>query len=97
MSAVVPAGGGGFGKIRFKVPVVARSVAQGPDDLAIAVDAMCKGMAVHNGIVDGGENAPAIEEGVGAAGVEVMPDDLARVVDATCPRAHGGEGSSMVM
>jgi hypothetical protein len=30
-------------------------------------------MAVHNGIVDGGENAPAIEEGVGAGGVIVRP------------------------
>src|SRR5262249_56970734 len=91
MSAVVP-GGGRVRKGGFKEAVVAGAVAQRPDDLATVVDALREGVAVHNGIVDGGENAPAIEEGVGAAGVVVDPDDLAQIVDAKGLSAAGGQG-----
>jgi hypothetical protein len=60
-------------------------------------------MAVHNGIVDGGENAPAIEEGVGARGGRVRPDDLAGIVDAeglgaaTMVLPKAAKGSSRVV
>src|SRR5262249_51519578 len=48
---------------------------------------MCRGMAVRNRIVDGGENASDIEEGVSASGVVVSSDDLADIVDAECNSA----------
>src|SRR5215468_6142095 len=53
---------------------------------------MSSGLAVRHGIVDGGESARTIEEGVGAAGVVVSPDDLAQIVDADCRGAVGGQG-----
>jgi hypothetical protein len=62
--------------------VVAGAVAQGPNDLAIVVDARRKGVAVHR-IVDGGEDTAAIDEGVGA--VAGGPDDLTQIVDAGPP------------
>ena len=37
---------------------------------------------LHDGIVEGGVGAAAVEEGVDAGGVVVIPDDLARIVDA---------------
>ena len=75
-----------------KKAVVACTVSQGAYDVAIIVDGKCKGLAVRNGIVDGGENASAIEEGMGAAGVAVSPDDLAHIVDAECRGVLGGQG-----
>ena len=72
--------------------MVAGAVAQGAGDMAIVIDAQRKRVAVHDGIVDGGEEAPAIEEGVGAGGVVVLPDDLARIVDAEGQGTRGGQG-----
>src|SRR4029077_16853397 len=66
----------------FNVPMVASTVTQEPDDLAIVIDVICNGRAVQSRIIDGGENAPAIEERVNAGGGGVSPDDLARIVDA---------------
>jgi len=43
------------------------------------------------GIVEGGVNAAAQEEAMGAAGVLVLPDDLAGVVDAEGLGAGGGQ------
>jgi hypothetical protein len=61
-----------------------------PDDLAGAVDAVCKcAVGTGIGIVDGGENATAFEEAVEAAPALVDPDDLVRTID---PERLGGAG-----
>src|SRR5262249_45824105 len=52
---------------------------------------MRKRVAGH-GIVDGGESATAVDEGVGTGGGVVGPDDLAQIVDAKCLGAVGGQG-----
>jgi hypothetical protein len=73
--------------------MIAGAVAQGANDLAIVVNALCEGMAVWNGIVDGRENAAAVEEGMDAAHVNVLTDDdLADGIDAVGKGAHGGLG-----
>src|SRR5262249_49497973 len=77
------------GEGRFKKAMLARVVVQGPDDLAVVIDAKGLGLAVH-GIVDGGERAAAVEETVhAAAGALIPPDDLAQIVDAECSGAEG--------
>src|SRR5262245_30283601 len=66
----VGGGAGGRRRVRqraFKVSVHSGAVAQDADDLAIVVDAICKGTAVRNGIIDVGENTVAIEKGVESA------------------------------
>src|SRR5262245_7059575 len=94
-------GGGAGGRRRVRSEGCKKAVggvagvSQAPDDLAIVVDVLCKGKAVHNGIVDGGENAPAIEEGVGAARVRVLPDDLTGIVDTKC-LGSAGKGQRIV-
>jgi len=97
-------GGGAGGRCRvrqraFKVSVRAGAVGQEANDLAIVVDAICKGTAVRNGIIDAGENTVAIEKGVvSALDVNVRPDDLARIVDPVWKVLPGlAKGSSRVV
>ena len=62
----------------------AGEIVEMPHDLARGVDAGGFGAEGGEGIIDGGENAPAEEEGMGVA-PRVSPDDLARVVDGKRP------------
>ena len=68
--------------------VTAAAVLVRPDNLACVVDAVCKGAASSQRIVERGVGAAAgvIEKAVGAARVGVPPDDLARGVDPLCVR-----------
>ena len=61
-----------------------------PNDLARIVDAECRGALGGQGVVEGGIDAAAKEEPVGAGGVSVSADDLAHMVDAFCGGALGG-------
>jgi hypothetical protein len=51
-------------------------------DIAVVVDAVGKGLRVRRGIVDVGENAVAVDEGMAAGAVIVLADDLAHIIDA---------------
>src|SRR6266571_2632712 len=53
---------------------------------------MCKGLAVYNGIVDGGEDASAIEEAVDDSIGAVSTGNLPQIIDAPCLGAAGGQG-----
>jgi len=64
------------------------------DDLARGVDAGGLAAEGGEGIIDGGENAPAEKEAMGVA-LRESTDDLPRVVDAECPGV-GGEGQGIV-
>ena len=70
---------------------VALGISVVPDDLPCGVDAMCSRAADAQGIVEGGEGAPAVEEAVAGTAIRVTPEDLARVVDAV-GKAVGSQG-----
>ena len=63
MSAVVPAGGGGFGVIVRRKPWVPLALVI-PNDLAASLMPVRKGPGGGQGIVEGGVDAAAIEEAV---------------------------------
>src|SRR6516165_8221881 len=62
--------------------------------MAVVVDAAGKGLGVRQGIVDGGEEAAAIDEAVAAVDRPglVAAGDLPGIVDAKCLGAEGGQG-----
>ena len=66
-------------------------VPQSPDDLAIVVDAMRRGGAVHR-VIDRGEKAAAIEKGMGDTAGVIGADDLAQIVDAVSNGATRAQG-----
>jgi hypothetical protein len=89
-------GGGAGGRRRIRrdceeetmtLTLTAGGVDQASDDLVVVVDAIREGHAVGDRIVDGDENAAAVEEGMevgeAPAGGDVYSDDLACIVDAS--------------
>src|SRR5437764_12597446 len=90
MSAVVPAGGGGFGPVTIAAGVIVFA-----DDLGAVVDAEGLGSVGGQGVVQCGESAAAQEEAMAAPGVDVASDNLACIVDALYKSATarpGGRG-----
>src|SRR5512133_1538477 len=89
MSAVVPAGGGGFGVMVRRAVYLGVSTQVIPDDLARGINASC----IRTGTrVDGRIVAAVVQETVAAVpAVDVSPDDLARRVDAKCLGAVGAQ------
>src|SRR5262249_56221786 len=53
-------------------------------NMAATVDARCNGKKGRGCVVEGGEEAAAIEEAVAGDTVVIISDNLARAVDASC-------------
>jgi hypothetical protein len=73
-------GGVGTAAVEEAVLTPQRAVAPDPDDLARAVDAVCKGAVGSQGVIKGGVGATAFEEAVEAGGVLIEADDLVQIV-----------------
>src|SRR5438105_3179964 len=62
--------------------MVAGAVFDVARNVAVVVDAIRKGLSVRRGIVDIGESAVGVDEGMAAGAVIVLTDDLAGIIDA---------------
>jgi hypothetical protein len=82
MSAVVPAGRRRVRSGDHAEAVGAGGVGELSNDLALIVDASCKGVTGGRGVIDGEVGAAAQEKAVTIAPGEKSSDDLACVVDA---------------
>jgi hypothetical protein len=77
-----------IGRGHHEKSMVAGAVGDVARDLAVVVDAVGKGLSVRRGVVDIGESAVAVDEGMDAGAVIVLADDLAGIIDAIEERAR---------